>query len=173
MPRPKSPTPPSYRHHKPSDQAVVTIDGKDVYLGKYDTEESREEYDRRIAEWLSNGRQQPPPEDKEKEELVIGDLMLAYNRHANAYYRKDGHPGRQEGVLRDRAVQGRRCAEGLQREGPQGVPEGGGGAGAAEAEEGRHDGVVRSPPACLTLFGAGRESGGERATLASFLQTPD
>ncbi|HOW72930.1 MAG TPA: hypothetical protein PKY77_20205 [Phycisphaerae bacterium] len=47
---------PSYRHHKPSDQAVVTIDGKDFYLGPYDTPESRSKYDRLIAMWLAGGR---------------------------------------------------------------------------------------------------------------------
>src|SRR4051812_47820333 len=39
---------PSYRLHRPSGQAVVTIDGKDQYLGKHDSPESHAEYDRRI-----------------------------------------------------------------------------------------------------------------------------
>ena len=33
MPRPKS-AKPTYCHHKASDRAYVTIDGKPVYLGK-------------------------------------------------------------------------------------------------------------------------------------------
>jgi hypothetical protein len=40
----------SYRHHKPSGQAVVTIDGKNSYLGRYSSESSREEFDRLVAE---------------------------------------------------------------------------------------------------------------------------
>lgn len=28
---------PSYRLHKPSGQAVVTINGKDIYLGRFDS----------------------------------------------------------------------------------------------------------------------------------------
>ena len=32
---------PSYRHHKPSGQAVVTLGGRDIYLGKYNTAASR------------------------------------------------------------------------------------------------------------------------------------
>ncbi len=28
---------PSYRRHKPSGQAVVTLNGKDIYLGKWNT----------------------------------------------------------------------------------------------------------------------------------------
>ena len=47
---------PSYRLHKPSGQAVVTIDGRDLYLGRHDTPASRAEYDRLIAEWLAGGR---------------------------------------------------------------------------------------------------------------------
>jgi len=47
---------PSYCLHRASGQAVVRIDGKDHYLGKYDTPESRAEFDRLIAGWLGNGR---------------------------------------------------------------------------------------------------------------------
>jgi hypothetical protein len=59
---------PSYRHHKQSGQAVVTLpDGlggrRDVLLGKYDTPESRAEYARVLAEWEASGRRPPrrPP----------------------------------------------------------------------------------------------------------------
>ena len=44
--------PPSYRRHKASGQAVVTIQGHDVYLGKYGSDESQEAYRRTIAEYL-------------------------------------------------------------------------------------------------------------------------
>ena len=40
---------PSYRHHKPSGQAVVTLDGRDIYLGRYGTPQSRAELDRLLA----------------------------------------------------------------------------------------------------------------------------
>ena len=36
--------PPSYRLHKPSGQAVVTLSGKDHYLGLYGSPESTEKY---------------------------------------------------------------------------------------------------------------------------------
>ena len=52
---------PSYRHHKSDGRAVVTLDGRDVYLGKYGTPESRAEYDRVVAEWLAAGRSRPKP----------------------------------------------------------------------------------------------------------------
>ena len=51
---------PSYRLHKPTGQSVVRLDGRDFYLGKYGSEESRESYHRKIAEWLAHGRVAPP-----------------------------------------------------------------------------------------------------------------
>jgi len=51
--------PPQYRPHKPSGQAVVTLDGRDVYLGKHGSPAGLAEYDRRVAEWLVNGRRLP------------------------------------------------------------------------------------------------------------------
>jgi hypothetical protein len=41
---------PSYRYHKARNCAVVTVDGRDHYLGKYDSPESWEKYHRLIAE---------------------------------------------------------------------------------------------------------------------------
>ena len=47
---------PSYREHKVTGQAVVTLHGKDFYLGRHGTKESKAELDRLIAEWLANWR---------------------------------------------------------------------------------------------------------------------
>ena len=46
-------TSPSYRHHKPSGQAVVTLNGLDHYLGPWKSKASKAEYDRLIREWLN------------------------------------------------------------------------------------------------------------------------
>jgi hypothetical protein len=51
---------PSYRRHKQSGQAIVTLRGRDHLLGPYGTKASRAEYDRLIAEWVANGRQSRP-----------------------------------------------------------------------------------------------------------------
>jgi integrase len=72
--------PPSYRLHQPSGQAVVTLNGHDIYLGVFDSPESHAEYDRLIAEWLSAGRQLP------SRALSINELLLAYVRFAADYY---------------------------------------------------------------------------------------
>ena len=48
---------PTYRLHKQSGQAVVTLTDKrkDVLLGVYDTPESNAEFTRIISEWLVRG----------------------------------------------------------------------------------------------------------------------
>jgi hypothetical protein len=51
-----SSNPPKYRHHKRSGRAVVTIAGKHVYLGKYNSAESHEKYRRLIAEHWATGQ---------------------------------------------------------------------------------------------------------------------
>jgi integrase len=59
MPRTRPDFVPSYRRHKPTGQGVVTLNGKDHYLGRYGTVASKAEYDRLISEWLAGGRQLP------------------------------------------------------------------------------------------------------------------
>jgi len=54
---------PSYRRHRASGQAVVTLAGRDVYLGLHGTKVSRDEYDRVIGEWLASGRTAARPAD--------------------------------------------------------------------------------------------------------------
>ncbi len=48
---------PKYRKHRASGQAIVTIAGRDHYLGPHRSRASIVEYDRLIAEWLANDRQ--------------------------------------------------------------------------------------------------------------------
>jgi hypothetical protein len=48
---------PSYRLHKQSGQAIVTLNGADILLGRHNTAASKAEYNRRIGEWLAAGRQ--------------------------------------------------------------------------------------------------------------------
>src|SRR3954453_21881814 len=86
---------PTYRLHKPTGQAVVTLGGKDFYLGKHGTPASRAEYDRLVAEWLSNGRQLAATDD-----VSVSELMVGYFRHVDSYYVKDGEPTSEAGLLR-------------------------------------------------------------------------
>ena len=86
MAAPSSRTP-QYRLHKPSGQAVVTLDGRDIYLGKFGSPASRAEYDPLVGEWLASGRRLPAASD-----VTVNELLLAYHRHAQGYYVKNGRP---------------------------------------------------------------------------------
>jgi integrase len=113
----KQPVTPAYRLHKPSGQAVVTLNAKDHYLGKFGTPESHALYDQLIARWLANGRQLPPDPVSPVTPIVavapaslqpavaqaasatvvaeegptVNEVVLAYLRHAREYY-KDSPP---------------------------------------------------------------------------------
>jgi integrase len=83
---------PKYRRHKASGQAVVTLDGRDFYLGKWRSAESKAEYSRLLAEWNANGRQLSI-RGAMASELTASELILAYYRWAEGYYRDpDGKP---------------------------------------------------------------------------------
>jgi len=88
---------PSYRRHKSSSQAIVTLTDpsgtrRDVLLGKYGTAQSRKEYARVLSEWEAAGRCLTPhsAEGSAKPDLSVNELCLAYWRHAEHYYVKDG-----------------------------------------------------------------------------------
>jgi len=82
--------PPSYRLHKASGQAVVTLDGRDLYLGPHGTDVSKAEYDRVVGVWLTNGRRLAPAGGFP--ELSINELMVKYLEFAGRHYRHDGLP---------------------------------------------------------------------------------
>jgi integrase len=92
---------PSYRLHKPSGQAVVTLNGRDHSIGKYGSVESRAEYDRLLAEWLARGRQTPAADPRsDPAALTVSELLLAYVRFADGYYVKNGKPTSEAGNVR-------------------------------------------------------------------------
>ncbi len=55
MPRPVNLFP-TYRKHRATGQAVVTIASRDHYLGPHGAKASKAEYDRLISEWMVAGR---------------------------------------------------------------------------------------------------------------------
>lgn len=75
---------PACRLHKPSGRAVVTLNGRDVYLGRYGSKAARVEYDRVIAEWLASGRRLPDEDDAQA--LTISELINLYRKHVERYY---------------------------------------------------------------------------------------
>lgn len=77
-------TKPTYLLHKPTGQARVRIDGRDIYLGEYGSRASRERYDDLVADWFArNG-------DLKSYVLEVDDLVLLFLEHAREHYRKDG-----------------------------------------------------------------------------------
>jgi len=101
---------PSYRCHKPTGQAVVTINGRDLYLGKWNTSASKNEYDRLIAEFLANGRRLQSDAD-----ATVVEVLNAYRKFAENYYRKDGHVTSEYGCIKEalkivRELYGRKIA---------------------------------------------------------------
>ena len=85
---------PAYTLHKPTGQARVRIDGKDRYLGRYRSLESRNRYDDLIAEWLDrNG-------DVTRYTLTIADLCILFMQHAERYYQKNGEATNEVNAIR-------------------------------------------------------------------------
>ncbi len=89
MSRGKNQTAPTYRRHRRSGQAVVSFNGRDVYLGPHGSPESVEKYDQLVARWLAGGRQL-------KQDPVVGELILKYWQHCQQYHVKEGLPTREQ-----------------------------------------------------------------------------
>ena len=90
---------PKYCLHKGTEQAVVTLDGRDYYLGRHETAQSRERYDRLIAEWLAAGRKTPIQAGPG---VTVTELCAAYWGHAKDHRRKkDGMPTTRLGIVKD------------------------------------------------------------------------
>jgi hypothetical protein len=89
---------PSYLLHKQSGQARVRIDGKDFLLGEFGSEESRIRYGELIAKHAGGVQIDPFTKPKRGSSstnepeagLTINELVLAFMRHADAHYVKNG-----------------------------------------------------------------------------------
>src|SRR5262245_48095778 len=85
---------PTYRLHSPSGQAVITLrtaEGKrhDMYLGAYDSPESRAEYARIVQELATRAVPSVATADAPAHVLTVAELLLAFLPHAERHYR---HP---------------------------------------------------------------------------------
>jgi integrase len=84
---------PKYRLHRGSGQALVQIDGKRIYLGKYGSEQSQERYQRIVAEWLSSkSRSCRPRLDLNNSPITVSELLLSFWKYAKERYIKAGKP---------------------------------------------------------------------------------
>ena len=75
---------PSYRLHKSSGQALVTLNYRDYYLGVHGSPESKQEYDRLIAEYLSCQRSNTF--GVVPSEISLNELLVAFQEHTRSYY---------------------------------------------------------------------------------------
>jgi hypothetical protein len=98
---------PSLRRHKPSSLGVVTLNGKDHYLGHWPEDQKnppeavRLAYDQHIAEWLAAGRRLQSDAAEQPEGISVNELILAFWEHAEQHYRhEDGTPTNEISNLR-------------------------------------------------------------------------
>ncbi len=111
-------TPPKYRRHKSTGQAIVEFDGRRHYLGPYGSPKSRRRYQETLDLWCRRGlpadeENEPTDEEvaatvtaeslrqKRKAGLTVSldELILVYWRHARAYYRKHGKVTREAELI--------------------------------------------------------------------------
>lgn len=90
---------PKLRHHKSSGQGVVELSGKQIYLGRYGTEECLQAYDQACSAWLANGKK-PVQVAKQIQQsavtksITVVEVVEQYLDYAVAYYTLEGLPTR-------------------------------------------------------------------------------
>jgi integrase len=80
---------PSLRHHKASGQGVVTLSGRDFYLGDRSAPACEERYNALVARWISNGRKAidlPRDRDDPDGGITVVELIAKYVEFAEARY---------------------------------------------------------------------------------------
>ena len=84
---------PAYCCHKPSGQARVRFNGKDYYLGRFGSPESRQAYAKLVAENVRPGADiRPSNECGGYPDLSVNEMFVRYLEHARAYYVSNGKP---------------------------------------------------------------------------------
>ncbi|MFN8828198.1 MAG: hypothetical protein ACK501_24790 [Planctomycetota bacterium] len=91
---------PAYCLHKGTGQAVVTIDGRDHYLGQHGTSESRAAYERLLLQWKTLGTT-PKTGDPAGGAMTVRAMFAAYWRHleAQGLYEKNGKATSERGCI--------------------------------------------------------------------------
>jgi hypothetical protein len=80
---------------------VVTLSGRNHYLGPYGSPESYEKYARLIANWRTGAGENGKAGSGGGTALSVNEMILAYWRFAKTHYRKDGQPTKELGCMRD------------------------------------------------------------------------
>ena len=87
---------PQYRFHRARSCAVVTLNGRNHYLGEWQSPASLEKYARLLSQWQRGELEAPEPAGGP----TVGSLALRYMEHAARYYVKDGKPTNQVSVCK-------------------------------------------------------------------------
>lgn len=74
---------PSYRRHS-SGQARITLNGKDFLLGEFNSKESRRQYNKILAEYISGGKSSSF--GVAPSELTILELLASYRKYLKKYH---------------------------------------------------------------------------------------
>lgn len=80
---------PVYGLHAASGRARTTVNGKRIYLGEYDSPESRQAYDKILAEWEANHAERTPAASVH---ITVSRLAYLFLKHAEQEYVRDGKP---------------------------------------------------------------------------------
>jgi integrase len=113
MPRPRK-LQPDYCNHKPSGRAFVRVGGRQVWLGRHGTQESKDRYLAAVAEWVAKGRPAADTETRTPKPARPGQAADAagsagptvtvviepYWSFAQGYYRKHGRPTDEVGCVK-------------------------------------------------------------------------
>jgi integrase len=80
---------PVYGLHSASGKARTTVNGKRVYLGEYNSPESKAAFEKIIADWEAAHAERKPTVNVE---LTVTRLAVLFLQHAEVEYRREGKP---------------------------------------------------------------------------------
>ncbi len=80
--------PPKYRHYKPKNLSILRIDGRDIYLGRFNSPESWKKYARLIAGQRAHGPiPSPTAPEADPGGPSVSEMILSFWQFALGYYR--------------------------------------------------------------------------------------
>jgi integrase len=88
---------PKYCYHRASGQGCVYLGGRTIYLGIYRSKDSRDKYNKIMADWLAAGRVLA----RDTQRITVAEVVAAFRRWAREYYGPDSRtPENFDGALK-------------------------------------------------------------------------
>lgn len=96
---------PKYAYHKASGQAVVRINGKLVYLGPFESKESKDRYKQAVTKWADDQDRQTAAvavvaKSAPESSTTLVELLAEYLDHAETFYVKNDKPTSMVPIIR-------------------------------------------------------------------------